>query len=127
MAGSHNALGDYQCSEGTGWVTGFEDVDGRVCFAKALAWANAFGVTDGYGDGTCHPYAQNTREEFASMHANYAKAMGKFETSSHSALDGMSDMGTVSVRATDNVAWAVENGMMGSGGFVAGQSSITRA
>lgn len=61
------------------------------------------------------------------MHANHARAIGKFETSSHSALDDMSNMGTVSVRATDNVAWAVENGMMGSGGFVAGQSSITRA
>lgn len=98
----------------------FEDVDGSVCFAKALAWANAFGVADGYGDGTFHPYAQNAREEPASMHANYARAMGKFEISSHGALDGMSDMGTVSVRATDNVAWAVENGMMGGGGFVAG-------
>ena len=104
MAGSDGALGGYQCSEGTGWVTGFKDVD-----------------------GTFHPYAQNAREEPASVHANYARAMGKFEISSHGALDGMSDMGTVSVRATDNVAWAIENGMMGSGGFVAGQSSIIRA
>lgn len=90
MAGSDGALGGYQCSEGTGWVTGFEDVDCRVCFAKALAWANAFGVTDGYGDGTFHPYAQNTREELASMHANHARAIGKFEIPSHSALDDMS-------------------------------------
>ncbi|MCF6413259.1 S-layer homology domain-containing protein [Collinsella tanakaei] len=61
------------------------------------------------------------------MLANYAKAMGKFEAADESALDSMSDANTVSDWAEANVAWAVENGVMGNGGFVAGQSNITRA
>ncbi|OUO57788.1 hypothetical protein B5F74_11720 [Collinsella sp. An271] len=127
MAGGDNALGDYQYSESTGWVTGFEDVDGHAYFAKALAWAHASGIANGYGDGAFAPYAQITREEFASMLANYAKSMGEFTAAGEGALDGMSDANTVSDWAEDNVAWAVENGVMGNGGFVAGQSNITRA
>ncbi|MBM6777871.1 S-layer homology domain-containing protein [Collinsella tanakaei] len=127
MAGGDNALGDFQYSESTGWVTGFEDVDGHAYFAKALAWAHASGIANGYGDGTFAPYAQITREEFASMLANYAKSMGEFTAAGEGALDGMSDANTVSDWATGNVAWAVENGVMGNGGFVAGQSNITRA
>ena len=118
---------DFSFDENTGYNTGFSDVDGHAYFAKALAWARAFGVANGYGDGTFAPYAQITREEFASMLANYAKAMGKFTAAADDALDGVSDANTVSDWAEDNVAWAVENGVMGNGGFVAGQSNITRA
>ena len=127
MADGNNAMGDFEYSEDKGWITGFSDVDGNAYYAKALAWANAFGVANGYGDGTFHPYAQITREEFASMLANYAKTMGKFTAAADDALDGVSDANTVSDWAEDNVAWAVENGVMGNGGFVAGQSNITRA
>ncbi|MDN0068778.1 S-layer homology domain-containing protein, partial [Collinsella ihumii] len=127
MADGNNAMGDFEYSEDKGWITGFSDVDGNAYYAKALAWAKAFGVANGYGDGTFKPYEDITREEFASMLANYAKAMGKFEAANEGALDGMSDADTVSDWATDNIAWAVENGVMGNGGFVAGQSNITRA
>ena len=118
---------DFSFDVNTGYNTNFSDVDGHSYFAKALAWARAFGVANGYGDGTFAPFAQITREEFASMLANYAKAMGKFEAADESALDSMSDANTVSDWAEANAAWAVENGVMGNGGFVAGQSNITRA
>ncbi|MDN0070026.1 S-layer homology domain-containing protein [Collinsella ihumii] len=39
----------------------------------------------------------------------------------------MSDADTVSDWAEENVAWAVENGVLGNGGYVAGHSNITRA
>ncbi len=128
MAGGFNLPDDdFSFDVDHGYNTGFSDVDGHDYFAKALAWARAFGVANGYGDGTFKPYAQITREEFASMLANYAKAMGKFEAADEGALDSMSDANTVSDWAEANVAWAVENGVMGNGGFVAGHSNITRA
>lgn len=95
-------------------------------FAKALAWAKAFGVANS-SNGEFRPYDDITREEFASLLANYAKAMGKFEAADDSALDSAFDANTVSAWAKDNVAWAVANKVMGNGGFVAGQSNITRA
>ncbi|OUO57947.1 hypothetical protein B5F74_11490 [Collinsella sp. An271] len=127
MAGG-DSIGDEDFSFDVdyGYNTGFSDVDGHAYFAKALAWARAFGVANG-SNGEFRPYDQITREEFASLLANYAKAMGKFEAADASALDGMSDASTVSDWAKDNVAWAVESGIMGNGGFVAGQSNIIRA
>ena len=128
MAGGDSAHGDneFQFSEDTGYNTGFNDVDGHAYFAKPLAWAHASGVANG-SDGNFRPYDKITREEFASLLANFAKNKGDFTAADDSVLDGMSDAGTVSDWAADNVAWAVENGVMGNGGFVAGQDNITRA
>ena len=128
MAGGDTKYGqeDFQYNEVFGYNTGFTDVDGHTYFAKALAWAKAFGVANG-SNGEFRPYDDITREEFASLLANYAKAMGKFEAADASALDSVSDANTVSGWAKDNVAWAVANKVMGNGGFVAGQSDITRA
>ncbi len=128
MAGGDSLHGDdeFSFSEDKGYDTGFNDVDGHAYFAKALAWAHASGVANG-SNGDFRPYDKITREEFASLLANFAKNKGDFTAADEGALDGMSDANTVSDWATDNVAWAVENGVMGNGGFVAGQSNITRA
>ena len=126
MAGGVVGSNDFQYNENTGYNTGFSDVDGHAYFAKALAWAHASGVANG-SNGEFRPYDQITREEFASLLANFAKSKGEFVAADESALDGMSDANTVSDWAEDNVAWAVENGVMGNGGFVAGQSNIKRA
>ncbi|MDN0064719.1 S-layer homology domain-containing protein, partial [Collinsella ihumii] len=128
LAGGDNAMGDYQYSETTGWITGFDDVDGHAYYAKALAWAHSTGVANGYaGTTSFRPEAKITREEFASLLANFAKVSGKDVDAADGALDGMSDANTVSDWAEANVAWAVEAGIMGNGGFVAGQSNISRA
>ena len=128
LAGGDNAMGDYQYSETTGWITGFDDVNGHAYYAKALAWAHSTGVANGYaGTTSFRPEAKITREEFASLLANFAKVSGKDVDAADGALDGMSDANTVSDWAEANVAWAVEAGIMGNGGFVAGQSNISRA
>ena len=125
MAGG-TASDDFHFDETGGYVTGFEDVDGHAYYAKAIAWAEASGVVNGH-DGQFRPTDDITREEFAAMLANYAKATGKFVASDGSALAGLSDASSVSAWAQESVAWAVENEVMGNGGFVAPQDDIARA
>ena len=127
MAGGDNVMGDFQYSESAGWITGFDDVDGHAYYAKAIAWAKASGVINGYADGTFKPAQNITRQEFACMLANYAKSMGDFEAPSADALDSMPDAGLVADFAEESVAWAVENDVMGNGGSIAPGSAITRA
>ena len=126
LAGGDNAMGDYEFDEQGGFVTGFSDVDGHAYYAKALAWAHNAGVANGFG-GEFRPDDKITRQELAAMIANYAKATNNFEATDGSSLAGMSDASTVSGWAADVVDWAIKNGVMGNGGYVAGQDNITRA
>ena len=126
LAGGDNAMGDYQYNESTGWVTGFNDVDGKAYYAKALAWAHNAGVANG-SNGSFRPNDKITREELACMLANYATVTGDYVASDGSALAALPDASSVSAWAEANVAWAVENGIMGNGGFVNAGANITRA
>ena len=112
-----------------GYETGFSDVDSHEYYALAIQWAKQTGVVNGYGDGTFNPLKQITREEFASMLANFAKSLGEDVTveSTDEVLGGFADANTVSDWAESNVAWAVENGIMGNGGFINGNGAISRA
>ena len=124
--GEFNGMGDFEYNENKGWITGFNDVDGNAYYAKALAWANAVDVANG-SNGSFRPNDKITREEFAALLCNYAKATGNFEAvDTDAVLAGVSDAGTVSDWAKDVVAWAVSNKVMGNGGFVAGSSDILR-
>ena len=126
MAGGDSKIGDeeFSYSEDTGYVTGFSDVDGKAYFAKALAWAKASGVANG-SNGQFRPYDKITREEFASLLANFAKSKGDYE-----AVDADEVLGSAtdySAWAKENVAWAKANKVMGNGGFINGTGKITRA
>ena len=112
-----------------GYETGFSDVDAHEYYALAIQWAKQAGVVNGYGDGTFNPLKQITREEFASMLANFAKSLGDDVTveNADKVLDAFADANTVSDWAESNVAWAVENGIMGNGGFINGNGAISRA
>ncbi len=115
---------DFSYSEDTGYVTGFSDVDGKAYYAKALAWAKASGVANG-SNGQFRPYDKITREEFASLLANFAKSKGDYE-----AVDADEVLGSAtdySAWAKQNVAWAKANKIMGNGGFINGTGNITRA
>ena len=116
-------------NEIAGYETGFSDVDGKAFYGKAIAWAKQAGVVNGYGDGTFAPDAPVTREEFAAMVANYASKydQGYKAVESTDALKDFDDANGVSEWAEKVVAWAVENGIMGNGGFLAPQSNIIRA
>ena len=117
---------DFSFDETHGYVTGFDDVDGHAYYARAIAWAENSHIVNGHG-GLFRPTDDITREEFAAMLANYAKATGKFVASDGSALAALSDASSVSAWAQESVAWAVENEVMGNGGFVAPQDDIARA
>ena len=110
-------------NEIAGYETGFSDVDGKAFYGKAIAWAKQAGVVNGYGDGTFAPDAPVTREEFAAMVANYASKydQGYKAVESTDALKDFDDANGVSEWAEKVVAWAVENGIMGNGGFLAAQ------
>ena len=122
--GSNLPEGAYDETQG---YKSFDDVNGKMWYGKAIAWAKAAGVVNGYGDGTFHPESPVTREEFAQMLANYAKVAGTFEAADGSALAELPDASSVSDWAEEAVAWAVENGYMGKAGVVNPQSDIIRA
>ena len=126
MAGGKlNADGEFGFSEDGGYVTGFSDVDGHAYFAKALAWAKAAGVANG-SNGQFRPYDKITREEFASLLANFSKVKGDYV-----AVDADKVLGSAtdySAWAKQNVAWAKANGIMGNNGSaIDGTGNITRA
>ena len=110
-----------------GWMTGFDDVNGNEYYAKAIAWAKLSGVVNGYDDGTFGPEDPVTREQFAAMLMNYTKKFGDFEAADTSALDEYDDANTVSDWAENSVAWGIENGILGNGGFLNAQGEIIRA
>ena len=103
----------------------FTDVEDYAYYTRAINWAGKVGVVNGH-NGQYRPLDEINREEFASMLANYAKVYGLYEDASAD-LSSFADASTVSGWAAENVAWAVENGIMGNGGYLAGQDNITRA
>ena len=116
--------GEFGFTEDKGYVTGFSDVDGHAYFAKALAWAKASGVANG-SNGQFRPYDKITREEFASLLANFAKSKGDYEAvDADEVLAGATDY---TGWAKENVAWAKANKIMGNGGLINGTGNITRA
>ena len=105
----------------------FDDVNGKMYYGEAIAWAKTAGIVHGYDDGTFRPDQTITREEFAAMLANFAQKFGVFEAPAADALAAMPDAGQVSSWAKESVAWAVENKIMGNGGVVNPGANITRA
>ena len=127
MAGGKNMSDDlFSKDGGKTFESGFSDVSGDAYYAKALAWAKKTGVANGYGDGTFKPGQEISREEFAALLSNYAKLKGDYKAPTKD-LSSFNDVSSVSDWAKTAVAWAVENEVMGNGGFLAGQSDITRA
>ena len=118
---------DYLDDNG-GFVTRYVDVDKGAYYAKAVAWGTKVGIVSGYQDGSGKfgPNDPITREQFAAMLCNYAKATGDDVATDGSALAALPDAGTVSDWATSAVAWAVDAGVMGNNGSVMGQNQITR-
>ncbi len=131
MAGGEDAYVDetipgYNPVKNT-YETGFSDVEGGEFFAKAVAWAKATGVVNGYADGTFGVSRKVTNEEFACMLANYAKAAGDYaEVDADEVLAAYPDASAVSDWAEASVAWAVSEGVMGNGSAISPAGSILR-
>ena len=91
----------------------FDDVNGKMWYGKAIAWAKAAGIVTGYGDGTFAPENNITREEFATMLARYAQKYGNYTAGSVADFAAYGDASAVDSWAAEYVAWAVKGGYMG--------------
>lgn len=130
MAQKTGQAGDetlFEYSTNTGYKS-FGDVDGTQYYGKAVAWAKQAGVVNGYGDGTFKADQSVTREEFAKMLANYAQKFGTYAAVSGDAYAKYVDGSSVDAWASEAVAWAVSNGIMGKDTDVLSPlNSISRA
>ena len=102
--GAYNELHGYKS---------FDDVNGKMWYGKAIAWAKAAGIVTGYGDGTFAPENNITREEFATMLARYAQKYGNYTAGSAADFAAYGDASAVDSWAAEYVAWAVKGGYMG--------------
>lgn len=99
----------------------FTDVVASPYYYDAVAWAKDQGIVSGFG-GTFSPDGQCTREAFATMLWGWR---GKPAPKGYPT--GMPDWPAVSGWARDPVAWAVEEGVIGSAGKIRPQDACTRA
>ena len=86
----------------------YEDVNAQGWYGDAVYWARITGVATGYGDGTFHPSASITRQEFAQMLYNYAKYKG-YDLSAEGDLSQFPDSGSVADWAEIAMEWANGN------------------
>jgi len=109
-------------------TAGFSDVSEDAWYADPVNWAAANGVVAGMGDGTFQPDTAVTREQLATMLRSYASYKGK-DVSANGDISTFADASSVSTWATENVSWAVGNGIIGGrpGNLIAPQGTATRA
>ncbi len=108
----------------------YPDIAGDEYFANNTAWAKNTGVMNGYQEGTFGPNDSLTREQVACTLFNYARViLGQDTTVTDidGALAAFPDGGDVDDWAREAVAWAVNNHIMGNGGFINPRGNITRA
>ena len=126
MAGGKK-VEDMDKAEKLAWTSKvtFSDVDVDQYFGVAMGWADSLDIANG-SNGVFRPYDIITREEFAALLSNYAKATGDYE-----AVDADEVLGSAAdytAWAKDVVAWAKANGIMGNNGAaINGTGVITRA
>ena len=85
----------------------FTDVSPDAWYAKAIAWAVAEGVADGYGEGLFGPNDAITREQLAAMLWRYAE-----RPESEGGLSAFADGAETSAWAQQAVSWAVSLGLI---------------
>ena len=109
-------------------ASAFADVPSDAWYAKAVAWANANGIVQGYDASTFAPDDRITREQLAAIFQRYAGFKG-METSGRGDLSQFGDTGALSNWAQEGVSWAVGAGLIsGKGdGVLDPQGATTRA
>ena len=109
-------------------ASAFADVPADAWYAKAVAWANANGIVQGYDASTFAPDDRITREQLAAIFQRYAGFKG-METSGRGDLSQFGDTGALSNWAQEGVSWAVGAGLIsGKGdGILDPQGGATRA
>ncbi len=107
----------------------FSDVKGDEWFAQNVNTAVAFGMIEGYPDGTFKPNASITRQEVASMVTRALDIAGEKQKSNASTVERFKDASTIGGWAKEAVARAVDNGIINGypDGSFAPQQTCTRA
>ena len=98
----------------------FTDVAASAWYGKAVAWASANGIVNGYTKTTFAPNDPITREQMAAILYRYA-AYRRIGVSEKADLSRYTDAGRISAYAKDAMAWANAKGL------IAGTSETTLA
>jgi len=111
--------------------TDFSDCDDSAWYAKAVAWAHATKIVQGYGDtGEYKPDQSISRQEVATMLSRYEKyvAPAQYKSGAGTSLSAYLDSFAVDGWAESSVKWAVANKVMGVGtNLLNPRNDITRA
>ena len=106
----------------------FKDVDSNKWFAKAVAWAAANGIVNGYGSGLFGPNDPVTREQLAAILYRYAVYGGMTAVTLEENLGSFADTAQLSAYAIQAMNWAVGQGLInGSGSNLVPKAQATRA
>ena len=106
----------------------FKDVDSGMWYGKAVAWAAANGIVNGYGSGRFGPNDPVTREQLAAILYRYTAYRNASTASNGDNLASFSDLGTVSGYALESMNWAVGAGLLkGANGKLDPKANATRA
>ena len=96
-------------------------------YKDAVAWAAENGIVNGVGDGGFAPNGNITREQMAAILYRYAQKKA-LDVTKRDDLKSFPDAGKVSSWATDAIAWAVAEKIIGgSDGKLLPQGNATRA
>jgi hypothetical protein len=91
---------------------GFEDVKEGMYYTFAVAWGEANGIVNGYGDGIFKPEQTVSRQEMATVLLRYAKFIGKGAGSEADTALGFADSAKVGDWALEGVAFCANNGIV---------------
>ena len=107
----------------------FTDVPADRWDAEVVEIAAAFGLINGYSDGSFHPTASITREDAMVIIARVANMLNLSANVNESALAGFSDSDQISGYAKNAVALAVSLGIVNgnSNGTLAPKAELSRA
>lgn len=105
----------------------FKDVSENAWYAKAVAWAEANGITTGTTATLFQPETTATRQQMVTFFARYAKLQG-VDVTPKGDLSGFSDVAEIDCYAEDAMIWAVESNLVnGMGnGTIAPKGNATR-
>ncbi|MBM6953981.1 S-layer homology domain-containing protein [Enorma phocaeensis] len=104
---------DWYTEQG-GWNTGFGDVNGKMYYAEAIAWAKSAELVTGYdGTDSYRPDAFISRQELATMLGRYAEKCKVDVAGAEADLSAYADASSVAPFAEEYVEYAVSAKVMG--------------
>ena len=106
-----------------------DNKNAKAYYYQAVRWAGSLSIVNGYADGRFGPNDKVTREQLATMLANYAQRVGGLKvTGSQLDFSGMKDAASVSSWARSAVGWCFRSKILsGSNGRVNPKGNATRA